>query len=111
MPEKPTELQFDFENYLASLMEAMNMQEAPPEVQKNVTYELGRQLAFRIINTLTLHSEAEDWSNLLNFSDTTELDEVLSKAIEASPKIKDAIVDELDAFYTETIEAFEVFAV
>ena len=109
MPEKMTELEFDFESYLANLLEAMNMHEAAPEIQKDVTLQLGRQLAYRLMSALSLSFEDEDWSNIMNYSDVEEFKDLIEKAIEKNPKIKEAVLTALNEFYEETVGAFDDF--
>lgn len=106
MSDNETLLKFDFESYIASLMEAMDMGKASPEIQQDVTLQLGRQLGYRIMNTLTLNFSEEDWSGLTHPENATDLSELLSEAIERNPEIKEKLVEELDEFFTETVEAY-----
>ena len=109
MPEKMTELQFDFESYLASLMEAMDMHQAPEEVQKDMTVQLGRQLGYQLMTALSLNFDDEDWSNIMNHSDIAEFKDLIEQAIEKSPKIKEVVLRTLDEFFAETTEAYNEF--
>ena len=109
MADMDTPLKFEFESYLASLMKAMDMDKAAPEVQKEVTLQLGRQLATRILNTLTLNFSDKDWSGMAKPENANDLSELLSNAIERNPEIKDLLVGELDLFFAETLEAHSAF--
>jgi len=82
------------------------MAETPPEVQREVTIQLGRQVGYRIMNALTLNFEAGDWAGLANAQNTENLSDLISEAIDRNPEIKDKVVEELDQFYEETLEAF-----
>ncbi len=106
MPDKEPLLKFEFESYIASLMEAMDMAQAPEETQKGVTQELGRQLGYRIMNTLTLHFSEEDWKGLAQPETATDLSGLISEAIVRNPAIKEKLVEELDEFFSETVEAY-----
>ena len=109
MPEKITELKFDFESYLANLLEAIDMHQATEEVQKDVTIQLGRQLSYQLMTALSLNFDDKDWSNIMNHSDTTEFKDLIEKAIEENPKIKEVVLKALDEFFTETTEVYNEF--
>jgi len=106
MSDNESVLKFEFESYIASLMEAMEMGKSSPEVQQEVTLQLGKQLGFRIMNTLTLHFSDEDWSGLAHPETATDLSELISEAIARSPKIQKKLVEELDEFFAETVDAY-----
>lgn len=110
MPEKEPKFEFDFESYLATLMEAMEMDQAPPEIQQDVTYQLGRQLGYQVLTTLSLNFGEEDWSAFEKNAEANEFQEAVSKAISRNPKIKQVILETLDRFYDETMEAFNSFS-
>lgn len=109
MTEKAEELQFDFESYLASLMKVMEMDQASEAVQKDVTWSLGQQLGFRIMEALTLSFDDNDWSFFVNSGDSGDLKGLIQQAIERNPAVKEAVVETLDEFYNETLEAFSAF--
>lgn len=109
MPDKEPMLKFDFENYVATLMEAMEMNLAPIEVQQDVTLQLGRQLGYRLMNTLTLNFGDGDWAKLTESTGLEPMEILLEGAIERNPAVKSAILEELDGFYSETLEAYNTF--
>lgn len=109
MTEKAEELQFDFDSYIASLMEAMEMDQASETIQKDVIWGLGQQLGFRIMEALTLNFSSEDWGFFVNSGDSGDLKDLIQQAIERNSAVKEAIVKALDEFYNETLEAFNAF--
>ena len=109
MPEEMTELQFDFESYLAKLLENMNMQEASEETQKDLTLQLGRQLAYRLMVALSLSLGDKDLSNMAGSEDGTEFKDLIEKAIEQNPELKEVALRTLNEFYAETMETFGEF--
>ena len=101
-----TELQFDFESYLANLMEAMKMNEAPPEVQQEMVVELAKQLAYRITTTISLNLSDTHWREIETWTDVKEFSELIAKIIDQNPEIKELVIKTLDEFYNETLEIF-----
>lgn len=109
MSDKEPLLKFDFETYLATLMDAMDMGQAPMEIQQDVTLQLGRQLSYRLMSALTLNFGDQDWAGLAKSPESDEMETLLERAIERNPRVKTAVLKELDDFYAETMEAYNAF--
>jgi pheromone shutdown protein TraB len=101
------QLEFNFEHYLATLMGAMEMDQASPEVREKVTLELSRQLGYRLMNTLALNFADEDWAFVAKLDKLDNLSNLLSEVIEQNPRIKEVVVAELDKFFNEMLETYD----
>jgi len=109
MTEKTEQLEFDFDSYINSLMEVMEMREADQTTQEIALEGVLQQVNFRIFEALTLNFKNDDWSFLINATNIENLKDLVQQAIERSPTVKQAVVEALDEFYNEILDAFNEF--
>lgn len=101
---------FEPEVYIDSLMKDIGFENAAQKQKEQMRAGLNEQISHLIINAISLYVEPEHVETaLIKHGNLTDLGQFIAKLVEISPSAQMAIVEALDNFYTETVEAHEYF--
>lgn len=101
---------FDPNAYLNSLLNDIGFENTEDEERGQMYTELEEQMSHLIFSAIADNITPEQMEEtLINNGENENLNALVEAMVEISQEAQIAILDELDKFYSETIEAYERF--
>jgi hypothetical protein len=98
---------FDPKEFINSLIAEMGMQNAPAEKLDELKNGIEQQMSYVILNAASLHLDPEALDYVLErYKDVGDLLQLFIQIIKYNPEAQLAILDALDEFKEQTLDAF-----
>jgi len=102
--------EFKTETFIETLMKKMEMGNAPEDVQKSTALEIEKGMSYVIMKTIQENINDNDWKEIIKESkNNIEIEKIMQNIINNKEEVQEALMEKLDQFYNETLEAYSAF--